>query len=265
MIDIGVNLTNPRFSDDLEQVLMRAKKSGVNKLLITGTSIAESQQAVNLCKKNPGMLFSTAGVHPHDADNITTDFITQLSALATKQSVKAIGECGLDFNRNFSTPENQITVFNAQINLAAQLNMPLFLHQRDAFDLWFDLLTPFFDRVPAMVAHCFTGNKEQLQQCLQAGMYIGITGWICDERRGETLRDLIQDIPLNRLLLETDAPYLLPRNIKPRPKNNRNEPSFLTYVIEEIANNSNHSKAQIVSQTSLNANNVFNFSAAKAA
>jgi len=260
VIDIGVNLTNSRFSDDLEQVLYRAKQSGVNKLLVTGTNIVESEQAVNLCKINPNMLFATVGVHPHDADNVTDNFINDLSKLAMQKNVKAIGECGLDFNRNFSTQTNQISVFKAQIALASKLNMPLFLHQRDAFKLWFDLLTPYFDKVPAMVAHCFTGDKNELTLCLQAGMYIGITGWVCDERRGKGLRDLIVDIPLNRLLIETDAPYLLPRTIKPRPKSNRNEPSFLTYIVDEIANNSNYSKEQIITQSIINADHVFNFS-----
>jgi TatD DNase family protein len=260
LIDVGVNLTNSRFADDIEQVLNRAQQSGVNKLLITGTNIAESEQAVRLCEINSKRLFSTAGIHPHDADKATDDFINQLTSIAAHQSVKAIGECGLDFNRNFSTPENQIAVFKAQIKLAGQLNMPLFLHQRDAFDLWFELLSPYFNKVPAMIAHCFTGDKAQLEQCLQAGMYIGITGWVCDERRGKDLRELIADIPLNRLLLETDAPYLLPRNIKPRPKSNRNEPSFLTYIVEEIANNSKYSRAQIITQTSLNAEYAFGFS-----
>lgn len=260
MIDIGVNLTSPRFADDLEQVIKRAKQSGVNKLLVTGSSVAESQQAVDLCQKHPKMLFTTSGVHPHEADKVTDDFIHHLTTLALKKNVKAIGECGLDFNRNFSTAEHQIAVFKAQITLAAQLKMPLFLHQRDAFELWFNLLTPYFDKVPAMIAHCFTGDIIQLQQCLQAGMYIGITGWICDERRGESLRNLIVEIPLNRLLLETDSPYLLPRNIKPKPKNNRNEPCFLNYIVEEIANNSNYSSEQIIAQTSLNADHVFGFS-----
>jgi TatD DNase family protein len=238
LIDIGVNLTNKRFDKDRDELIIRAKNQGVEKLLITGTSVHESQQALALCQYYqqifPHTLFSTAGVHPHDADGVNDDYLAQLIQLAEQPEVKAIGECGLDFNRNFSAPEQQLKVFKEQIGLAAELNMPLFLHQRDAFSPWFAALKPFFHRIPAMVAHCFTGNKVELEQCIAANMYIGITGWLCDDRRGKELQDIIKLIPLNRLLIETDAPYLTPRTIRPRPKSSRNEPSYLPYTVHYI-------------------------------
>ena len=262
MIDVGVNLTNKRFDKDRTELIIRAKNIGVEQLLITGTSIAESKKALVLCQNYqqqfPNTLYATAGVHPHDADGVSEDYLAQLLLLAKQEHIKAIGECGLDFNRNFSAPAQQLKIFKEQIYLAAQLNMPLFLHQRDAFEPWFTELVPFIDQVPAMVAHCFTGNKHQLQQCLAAGMYIGITGWLCDERRGQDLQDIVSLIPLNRLLIETDAPYLTPRTIKPKPKSSRNEPSYLPYIVEKIASITALDPKEIACQTSINARQVFN-------
>lgn len=262
LIDIGVNLTNKRFDKDRSNLIIRAKNQGVDKLLITGTSVYESQQALVLCQyyqqQFPNTLFSTAGVHPHDADGVSDDYLTQLIQLAKQPQVKAIGECGLDFNRNFSAPEQQLKVFKEQICLAAELNMPLFLHQRDAFPAWFAQLKPYINRIPAMVAHCFTGNKVELEQCIAAGMYIGITGWVCDERRGKELQEIIKLIPSNRLLIETDAPYLTPRTIRPRPKSSRNEPSYLPYIVQQIADITAIDPDEIACQTSANAREVFN-------
>ncbi len=263
MIDIGVNLTNSRFAQDLEQVLARAHQAGIKKILVTGTSIASSQQALSLCQQNTFPLFATAGIHPHDADHVSDNFREELTLLANNPYIKAIGECGLDFNRNFSSPENQLDVFKAQISLAAELNMPLFLHQRDAFNAWFTLLEPYFEHVPAMVSHCFTGDKEQLLQCLDAGMYIGITGWLCDERRGKSLQEIVKYIPLDRLLIETDAPYLLPRNIRPKPKSSRNEPCYLPYIVKVLAEKTGYSEQDISQYSEQNAQHVFQLTVTK--
>jgi TatD DNase family protein len=262
MIDIGVNLTNKRFDKDRTELIVRAKNKGISQLLITGTSVAESKRALTLCQYYqehfPNTLYSTAGVHPHDADAVSDNYLIELTELAKEPSVKAIGECGLDFNRNFSEPAKQIEVFKGQVDLAKQLSMPLLLHQRAAFQPWFDELHPFVDQVPAMVAHCFTGNKNELIKCIDVGMYIGITGWICDERRGKDLQDIVNLIPLNRLLVETDAPYLTPRTIKPKPKSSRNEPSYLPFIIEKIANITALDPMELACQTRLNARQVFN-------
>lgn len=262
MIDIGVNLTNKRFDKDRVEVIARAKQLGLKQLLITGTNINESKQALVLCQcyqeQFPNTLYATAGVHPHDADGVSEHYLSDLAMLAEQPHIKAIGECGLDFNRNFSQPSQQLTIFKEQIQLAKQLSMPLFLHQRDAFNSWYTLLKPFIDHVPAMISHCFTGNKEELKKCIDVGMYIGITGWICDERRGQSLQDIVDLIPLNRLLIETDAPYLTPRTIKPKPKSNRNEPSYLPYIIEKIADITGLDPDEIACQTSMNARQAFN-------
>lgn len=260
MIDIGVNLTNTRFDKDLSAVISRAQAQSISAMLVTGTNVFESKRAIELCQQYPQYLFSTAGIHPHDADNAADNFQDQIMALSKNQCVKAIGECGLDFNRNFSTEENQKRVFSQQVKLAEQLQLPLFLHQRDAFEPWFEILRPAFGKVPAMVSHCFTGNHTELQQCLEAGMYIGITGWLCDERRGQQLRDIVRLIPLEQLMIETDAPYLTPRNIRPKPKSSRNEPSYLPYIIKVLAELMDFSELEIIQQTSINSKKVFNLS-----
>lgn len=259
MIDIGVNLTNARFDKDRNEVIERAKLANIQGMLITGTNVAESLSAEKLCHQYPQYLKCTAGVHPHDADHVTHDFIEILTQLAASEHVKAIGECGLDFNRNFSTPENQQRVFIQQVKLASQLNMPLFLHQRDAFDTWLDILKPHIENIPALVSHCFTGDFQQLTTCLDLGMYIGITGWVCDERRGQTLREIVKHIPLERLMIETDAPYLTPRTIRPKPKSSRNEPSYLPYVAQTLAQAMNHSVEDVLLHSYQNSVRVFNW------
>jgi TatD DNase family protein len=261
LIDIGVNLTNARFDKDRAEVLARAKQANISALLVTGTNIEESKQAIALCQHYPHYLYSTVGIHPHNADNAAKNFQEQLADLATNNCVKAIGECGLDFNRNFSSEVNQKDVFTQQVALAEQLQLPLFLHQRDAFEPWFEIIKPYVARIPAMVSHCFTGNQRELQQCLDADMYLGITGWLCDERRGQQLRDIVPLIPLERLMIETDAPYLTPRNIRPKPKSSRNEPRYLPYIVTVLAELMGYSEQEIIKQTTLNSEIVFDLSA----
>ena len=229
--DIGVNLTNKRFADDLDQVISRALAAKVNALLITGTSEQESQRALELANLYPDCCWSTAGVHPHDAAQVSADFQNRLRALAQHEKVLAIGECGLDFNRNFSPKEDQLRVFEAQLNIAHELAMPVFLHERDAFDEQVALLSQFSGL--SGVAHCFTGTEAQMQRYLELGLYIGITGWLCDPKRGEALRTAVKSLPLERLLVETDAPYLTPKNLPGKVR--RNEPCYLPHIVQEIA------------------------------
>jgi TatD DNase family protein len=259
LIDIGVNLTNSRFDRDRSSVIARAVSHGITGMLVTGTSVEVSRQAIALCQAHPDYLRCTVGIHPHDADRVDDDYLQQLADLAGNAWVKAIGECGLDFNRNFSAPAQQLRIFAEQVQLAQQLQLPLFLHQRDAFAAWINVLTSAEGNLPTMVTHCFTGDLIELRQCLNLGMYIGITGWLCDQRRGQTLRDIVQYIPLDRLMIETDAPYLLPRTIKPKPKSSRNEPYHLAHIVQSIAHHSNYSVDDIVEQTQANSKKVFNW------
>lgn len=258
MIDIGINLTNKRFHKDLDVVISNAQQAGVKNLIVTGTSIEESEQAIALCLQYPEYLYCTAGIHPHDAKTFNLQSLNTLRELANNQQVKAIGECGLDFNRNFSTPKEQQVAFEQQLALAVELQLPVFMHERDANKRFIEILKPYIKQLPNAVLHCFTGSQEDLEHCLALDLHIGITGWICDERRGTELLDLVRLIPNNRLMIETDGPYLLPRSMRPKPKSSRNEPKYLPYIAQAIANARGESLKQLVQQTEQNSKLFFN-------
>ncbi len=257
MIDIGVNLTSTQFAKDRKLVVKRAREAGITGMLITGTSALESQQAYHLATQHPGYCWSTAGVHPHHASEWSDDAAVTLRRLAEKPEVVAIGECGLDFNRNFSEPEQQAYAFNAQLALAAELQLPVFLHCRDAHTRFISVLEPWLPQLPAAVLHCFTGNRDELLHCLELGLSVGITGWVCDERRGLELRELMPLIPADRLLLETDAPWLLPRDMRPRPVSRRNEPCFLPHIVQQVALLRGENAAELADKTADNARRLF--------
>lgn len=229
--DIGVNLTNKRFHKDLEDVLCRAKNVGVSGILITGTSEQESADALSLANNYSEQCWSTAGVHPHDAANVSEDFINNLNKLASHEKVIAIGECGLDFNRNFSPQDKQIEVFKQQLELAQELTLPVFLHERDAFEQQVKVLEQCSDLQG--VTHCFTGTIEQMDCYLELGLYIGVTGWLCDPKRGFSLREAVKRLPLEKLMIETDAPYLTPKGLPGKIR--RNEPCYLPHIASVIA------------------------------
>jgi len=234
-IDICVNLTDRRFADQQEQVIERAITANVSHMVVAGTSLESSEAALALCHQFPDNLYCTAGVHPHDAKDATPATFNALRSLAAESSVVAIGETGLDFNRDFSPRPQQVAVFERQLELAAETDLPLLLHERDAHNRQREILTSYRDHIKGAVAHCFTGDRKALYNYLDLDLYIGITGWVCDERRGNELRELVRDIPDNRLLLETDAPYLLPRDLRPKPKGGRNEPACLVHIAETVA------------------------------
>ena len=235
IIDIGVNLTNKGLLVDIEAVLQRAANAGVTQMVVTGTTVAESAQAIELCTIHPQTLVSTCGIHPHHASDWGTDSYRQLRDMAARPCVRAIGETGLDFNRNFSPAPAQELAFEKQMELAVELQLPLFCHQRDAHDQFASMLRDRRDSLDRVVIHCFTDTREALMDYLDLDCYIGVTGWICDERRGLELRELVSLIPQDRLLLETDAPYLLPRNLDPKPTSRINEPAYLRHILDEIA------------------------------
>ena len=257
MFDIGVNLTSTQFAKDRKQVVTRARESGVTGMLITGTNALESQQALSLARQHSGYCWSTAGVHPHHASEWSQETAGTLRRLASQSEVVAIGECGLDFNRNLSDHNQQEYAFEAQLSLAAELQLPVFLHCREAHQRFIAILRPWLDKLPASVVHCFTGTGQELQECLDAGLSVGITGWVCDERRGLDLRALLPMIPAARLLLETDAPYLLPRDMHPRPPSRRNEPCFLPHIVSQVAGWRNEDATELASQVNRNARQLF--------
>ncbi len=235
LLDIGANLTHESFEHDLDAVLQRAQAHGVDRMIVTGASAAGSQHALALARAWPGTLFATAGVHPHHAVDYDDAVDTLLRELARDPRVRAVGEAGLDYNRNYSPRDVQLQVFERQLQIAVDLHKPVFLHQRDAHHDFIALLRRYRDKLPAAVVHCFTDSGEALRDYLALDCHIGITGWICDERRGTHLRELVREIPADRLMIETDSPYLLPRTVRPPPSHRRNEPMYLRHICEEIA------------------------------
>jgi len=257
LVDIGANLAHDSFDPDRNEVLARAAAAGVRIIIVTGSSRESSHRASTLAEVHPGRLFATAGVHPHHASEWRDEDAIWVRQLSAKPQVVAVGECGLDFFRDFSSHADQETCFRAQLELAVESRLPVFLHQRDAHDQFVAILKDYLPGLTKGVAHCFTGNDGELRDYLELGLYIGITGWICDERRGHHLRDLIPAIPPERLLLETDAPYLLPRDLRPRPSSRRNEPLHLRHVAETVAACAGKSVEKLAAETTANARDFF--------
>ncbi len=234
-IDIGVNLTNKSLLQDIDAVLQRAAEAGVRQMVVTGTTLEESQAAIELCHLYPLELLCTAGVHPHHASDWNENSPSLLAKLVNEDAVRAVGETGLDFNRNFSPRDRQIEVFQEQLELAREVGKPVFTHQRDAHDSFVAILREFRAALQPVVVHCFTDSKAALRDYLDLDCHIGVTGWICDERRGAELQELVKYIPTGRLMLETDAPYLLPRDLDPKPKSRINEPCHLPHIAKSVA------------------------------
>jgi TatD DNase family protein len=275
LVDIGINLTHPSFDRDSEEVIKNAANAGVKILIITGTSVSASNKAQAFIAQNqngPCKLYFTAGIHPHEATSCDNSAIEALRGMAGKdaegqgsvdqgpgsqgaedqgpdnQGSVAIGECGLDYCRDYSPRTVQRQCFEKQLELAAELKLPLFLHEREAFADFKDMLKNAMQKVPGAVVHCFTGAEPELETYLDMGCHIGITGWICDERRGLHLANLVNKIPANRLLIETDAPFLAPRDL-PGKKIHRNEPKYLVHIAQVIARHVNKDPIVLAEET----------------
>ena len=257
LVDIGANLAHDSFDDDRDEMMQRAATAGVATMIVTGSSDDSNVRAAELAGASNGVLFSTAGVHPHHASDYTDESDALIRELAGKDVVVAVGECGLDYFRNFSPREAQLSAFRRQLEIAKDTGLPVFLHQRDAHDDFVEILEPALPDLSRAVAHCFTGEGESLREYLAMGLYIGVTGWVCDERRGKHLHDIVHIIPDDRLLIETDAPYLMPRTIQPRPKTRRNEPMYLTEVLKVVAEARDQSMDHVAAITSQNARRFF--------
>lgn len=258
MIDIGANLSHNSFLDDLEEVIHAAKAKGIQRIIVTGTGLEENEKALALACRYPDMLACTAGVHPHRADEMTNSstWLDELKRTAADQTVCALGEMGLDHHRGFASRESQKRVFGMQLDLAEELQKPLFVHERDTGGEVADMLEARKSSLRGAVVHCFTGSREDLRRYLDAGFMIGITGWVCDERRGAALQALAKDIPDDRLMIETDAPYLTPRNM-PRPFARRNVPANLVWVLKKLAELRRQDEAMLAEITADNARRFF--------
>src|SRR5258706_5033403 len=235
LIDIGINLGHESFAHDRAAVIERAYAAGVDTLIATGAALDANPRVLELAREAEGRIWATAGVHPHHASSLESRHEAQLRELWQLPQVVAVGECGLDYYRNYSPRVDQLRAFAWQLQWGADCGKPLFLHQRDAHADFLALLREQRGSGIRGVAHCFTGTERELEGCLELGLHIGITGWICDERRGLHLRELVPRIPAGRLLLETDAPYLLPRDYRPVPATRRNEPALLPHIAATVA------------------------------
>ena len=257
MIDAGANLLNGQFRRDLGEVLVRARNAGVEHIVVTATTLDEAQSALELCARRPG-LSCTAGVHPHVAKEVETGWLERLRKLAERPPVCAIGETGLDFNRNWSPPEIQRHVFEDQVELAGDLDMPLFVHDRDTDGAVFEVLSGYRGPPDRVLVHCFTGSQSDLDRYLDAGYLIGITGWLCDASRGRELRRLAPRIPLDRLVIETDAPFLFPHGAPPPAgRRRRNEPCLLPFIAQRLAELRRQPVEELVQHTTANARRLF--------
>lgn len=254
--DAGVNLLDRRFN--AQEIVTRAIDAGVSRLCIITTHPNEWEQAVNLHNQFPQICCFTIGIHPHNAKDALAHDFECLREFAQLPGAVAIGECGLDFNRNFSPKAVQISVFESQLEIASELNMPVYLHERDAFKEQFACLDTMRGKLVGGIAHCFTGNKQTLDAYLNLGLYIGVTGWVCDENRGIELRSAVPHIPLNKIILETDAPYLYPKTLRPRKRNN--EPAFLPHIGEQVSDLLEISSEKLRSYSYVNACRLFSLS-----
>ena len=272
LIDIGANLSHDSFDHDRDAVLQRARAAGVVQLVVTGASREHSPKALALAQAHPGFLFATAGVHPHHASEYTDECDAEMRALHAHAEVVAVGECGLDYFRDLSPRPAQRRAFERQLQIGVDLAVegvaadglavdgrgkPLFLHQRDAHADFMAIMKNFDGRLGPAVVHCFTGSRAELFDYLDQDWHIGITGWLCDERRGQHLRELVKHIPGGRLMIETDAPYLLPRTVKPQPSHRRNEPMYLAHIVEELARDRGEEVALTAANTAATARAFF--------
>lgn len=228
--DIGLNLFCRQFPDP-EKIIRNAATTGIS-CILTGTDMKENKRVDAFVKNHD--VYGTAGIHPHNADSAKKeDFDLIEEIITSNDKIVAVGECGLDFDRMFSTRENQIRCLEKHIVLAERLNKPLFLHEREAADEFVRRFKKHEDICSKSVVHCFTGDKGTLDRYLNMGFSIGITGWICDDRRAGQLREAVKLIPLDRILIETDAPYLTPRNVPGLDRTN--VPENIIYVARELA------------------------------
>lgn len=287
LVDIGANLTSKKFGRDLDAVVQRAKDSGVAKIMVTGTSVQGSKDALRLTRLFPGTLYSTAGLHPHDAKSWISDrgsdgegsYEAFKNLAVNNPEVVAIGECGLDFNRNFSPPVVQLEVFEKQVQLAIEVKKPLFVHERDAHSELMSVMKKYEDQLPPTVIHCFTGNREQAQTYLSQGFYIGLTGFLWKDKTPDGVRAILQSklIPLNRLLVETDAPFMYPntrasslpdevkKSLTEQSVNyhqryctfQRNEPCSLPVTVEMISSFMGCKAEEVALRTTFNAVKLF--------
>ncbi|UOX33124.1 TatD family hydrolase [Flavobacterium sediminilitoris] len=260
-IDIGINLTNRQFQNDTDTIIQNALDNDVSQMILTGTSVQGSKTAATIAKEYPSTLFSTAGIHPHDAKSFNNQSISELRKLVQLPHVVAVGECGLDFDRDFSPRDQQEKCYRTQLALAVEVQKPLFLHERAAFTRFMAVTKDYLPQLPKAIVHCFTGTLQEAKTYLDNGFYLGFTGAINDTKRFAHLEEVVKYVPLDKIMIETDAPFMLPKNV---PKTSltkyherRNEPAFLPYVAQTVAHFKGISLEEVALATTKNAKDFF--------
>eukprot|EP00099_Drosophila_melanogaster_P023250 NP_650963.2 uncharacterized protein Dmel_CG3308 [Drosophila melanogaster] len=283
VIDVGANLTNKKYSRDLDSVVQRARDAGVQKLMVHGTSVKSSKEALRLSRIYPDIIYSTAGIHPHDSKSIVEEPATwfDLEHIAQAQECVAIGPCGLDYQRDFSEPDAQKQIFAKQLHLAIRLNKPLLIHERSAQLDLLEILDKF-ENLPPVIIRGFMGTAEEALKYLDRRFYISLTGYLCKDKSDTGVRRLLEDgtLPLDRLLVETDAPFMypntraskLPQHVKTGITERsllylhryctfqRNEPCSLPAIVEMIAAFMKKSPDEVALATAFNALKLFGLS-----
>ena len=257
LFDIACNFSSDRFEKDLNKVIKRAKDNNVTKFLLVSASLKDAEKVNKIYQDNKDSCFLTIGAHPHHANEFNSSSPSEMKRLIDEYKPHSVGETGLDFFRNISSYEEQLFAFEEQIRIAIETNLPLFLHQRDAHDDFMKIISKYKNDISKAVVHCFTGTQKELDDYLEMEFSIGLTGWICDERRNIDLRKSLKNIPLDKLMIETDCPYLIPRNLNSKPKNNRNEPAYLPHIAKEIALLINLDRDKLIDITYKNSINFF--------
>lgn len=269
MIDIGANLAHESFSIDYPQVLERAWAAGVSHIVLTGSDRVSNRRVAELAAQDRRRLSCTAGVHPHHAAEWTDEDAALIGELAALPQLVSLGECGLDYYRDLSPRAVQRRVFVAQLELAIALKKPVFLHQRGAHEDFLPILAEHRAALADACVHCFTDTREAMEHYVALDCFIGITGWACDPKRGAPLRAVVPHIPAARLLIETDAPYLLPHNVprgqrpssihsdKPGIDGRRNEPAYLPWIARELAVLRSVAVDNLAAETTANARRFF--------
>lgn len=232
LFDSHCHLDDKSYDKDRNEVIKRAKEAGVMAAMIVGVSQQSSAVAVELAESHHG-LYASVGIHPHEAKECSQAMLDFLVHLSKSPKVKAWGEIGLDFNRMYSPRQDQEKWFIKQLETAETLNLPLIFHERDSNGRFLELLKAHRNKLRGGVVHCFSGNKAEMAAYIDLGLYIGITGIVTIHKRGASLRKLIPLIPADRILVETDAPYLTPAPEKNRTR--RNEPAFVKSTLLKIA------------------------------
>ena len=252
-IDIACNFTHESFKHNLDEVINNAEQAGVGKFVLLCASLADIDPIKVIQDNAPEKYFISAGIHPHHATEILEINHDALLNKLKSISPNAIGETGLDYFRNISPPDIQKKSFGMHIEIAKELSLPLYLHQRDAHGDFIRIIKENISNFPKFVVHCFTGTQAELDEYLELGAYIGLTGWICDEKRNIDLRKSIKNIPIEKMMIETDSPYLIPKNLMVKPKKNVNEPKYLPHIANEICELTGYDLEELKSATSNNA------------